>query len=91
MIAYETITEEKAMFLLSLANAVAGGKPALGFDPEHNDYIVLPSCDCNDCKAYLAAQENLRANTSVIMAIRGYIESRAKFAQQTGEVNETKH
>jgi hypothetical protein len=86
----ETITEEKAGFLLSMAHSVAGGRPSIGFDPQHNDYIVISTCECKACKNFMESY-NLQANTSVVLAIKAYVDARIKFIEEGEMKNETKH
>lgn len=88
----EIIDDEKTKFLLVLAHSVAGGYPAIGIrqGEDRPDYLVAPTCECKECQAYLAATA-AEANTSVIEAIRRYVDTRLAWERSLEQVNATRH
>lgn len=88
----EIIDDEKTKFLLALAHGVAGGFPAIGIrqDGDAPDYIIAPTCNCPECQSYLAATPAV-ANTSIIEALRRYVETRLDWEKRNDEGQQTKH
>ena len=88
----EIIDDEKTKFLLAMAHSIAGGYPAIGIRQEGDvpDYIIAPTCSCAECQSYLAATQAV-ANTSIIEAVKRYVDTRLSWEKQNAEGQQTKH
>jgi hypothetical protein len=86
----ETLNDEKVGFLLGMAEAIVGGSPALGVSEDHGDYIVVATCTCGSCDEFRLTMEKV-ASTSVVLAIKHYVESRILFINKEENKNETRH
>jgi hypothetical protein len=74
----ERIDDEQIQFLLHLLDATVGGRPAMCIRKDGGSYLVVPTCECEGCQAFLEQMERVPTQ-SLIQAMENYTRDRFAF------------
>lgn len=79
------------VFLMAMLDVLLKGKPEVAHDPKTGCWVVIPSCECEECKPFKDQYVPTECKT-LVRALRRYAEDLAVFEDALEQAEkQTKH